>query len=408
MPVWRSGRGGSASGDIVRVLLLGTGMQGRAALRDLVESPLVTEIVAADCDSATLEGYVRARGWGSKVRCVQLDAASSGELAQVMSGGHDVAIDLLPVAFVDRVAAECVRHGVHVVNTMYVSPDVRALAGQAEAKGVAILPEFGMDPGIDLVLLGEAVRGFDEVTDVLSYGAGIPEPAAADNPLKYKVSWTFDGVLQAYHRGARVVRDGVVIDVGPDQQFLPEHVHEVVVDDVGRLEAYPNGDALRFLEPLGLDTSRLRNAGRFTLRYAGHCQFWRTLVALHLLDDEPVDVDGVAVDRKRFLAAALEPQLRYAEGERDLAILRLDVAGTRGGRRRRVVYDLVDRRDLATGLTAMSRLVGFTASIGAQMLGSGAISRRGLLSPVVDVPWVPFARELASRGIRVVRRESEL
>ncbi|MEK7668464.1 MAG: saccharopine dehydrogenase C-terminal domain-containing protein, partial [Gemmatimonadota bacterium] len=347
-------------------------------------------------------------GFGAKVRCRPLDAAQRGALDALLADGADAVIDLLPVAFMGAVAAAAVRHGAHVVNTMYVSPEVRMLADEARSRGVAILPEFGMDPGIDLVLLGEAVRGFDEVTDVLSYGAGIPEPAAADNPLKYKVSWTFEGVLRAYHRGARVVRDGVAIDVGPDQQFLPEHVHVVEIEDVGRLEAYPNGDALRFLEPLGLDTSRLRNAGRFTLRYPGHCDFWRTIAVLHLLDDAPVTVDGVAVDRKRFLAAALEPQLRYAEGERDLAILKLDVAGTRGGRRQRVVYDLVDRRDLATGLTAMSRLVGFTASIGAQMLGSGAIPRRGLLSPVVDVPWAPFERELASRGIRVVRRESEL
>ncbi len=51
-----------------------------------------------------------------------------------------------------------------------------------------------MDPGIDLVLLGEAVRSLDHVEEIISYGAGFPEPEATDNPLKYKVTWTFEGV----------------------------------------------------------------------------------------------------------------------------------------------------------------------------------------------------------------------
>ena len=160
---------------------------------------------------------------------------------------------------------------------------------------------------------------------------------------------------------------------------------------------------LALLEPLGLDPSRLRNAGRFSMRYPGHSAFWRTFAGLHLLDDEPVNVDGVAVDRKRFVAAALEPHLQYAEGERDLAILRLVVAGRKAGKSHRVVYDVLDRKDLSTGLSAMSRLVGFTVSIGAQMLATGRIAKRGLLSPVTDVPWAPLAWELAQRGIRVQR-----
>jgi saccharopine dehydrogenase-like NADP-dependent oxidoreductase len=381
-------------------------MQGRAALHDLAASPVVTAITAADRGIVALELYAAARGFGGRVRCRQVDAAHPKALDDLVAEGFDVVVDLLPVALMGRVAAAAVRRGAHLVNTMYVSPEVRALAGEAEARGVTILPEFGMDPGIDLVLLGEAVRGFEEVTDVLSYGSGIPEPAAADNPLRYKVSWTLEGVLRSYHRGARVVRDGALVQVGPAEQFLPEHVHEVVVEGVGLLEAYPNGDALQFLEPLGLDTTRLRNAGRFTLRYPGHCQFWRTMVALHLLDDEPVEVDGTEVDRKRFLAAALEPHLQYGEGERDLGILRLEVAGTREGKRQRVVFDVLDRKDLATGLSAMSRLVGFTASIGAQLIGTGQLAKRGLLSPVTDVPWAPLALELEKRGITVTRTVS--
>lgn len=58
-------------------------------------------------------------------------------------------------------------------------------------------------------------------------------------------------------------------------------------------------------------------------------------------------------------------------------------------------------RDLDIGLTAMSRTVGFTASIGAQMIATGKIAQVGLLSPVRDVPFDLFAIELRRRGIQV-------
>jgi saccharopine dehydrogenase-like NADP-dependent oxidoreductase len=53
----------------------------------------------------------------------------------------------------------------------------------------------------------------------------------------------------------------------------------------------------------------------------------------------------------------------------------------------------------------MGRTVGFTASIGAQMIASGRIAKRGVLSPLGDVPYEAFTRELRKRVIEV-RSES--
>lgn len=141
--------------------------------------------------------------------------------------------------------------------------------------------------------------------------------------------------------------------------------------------------------------------GRYVLRWPGHCAFWKTLVDLHFLDDEPVMVDGMAVDRKRFLAGLIEPQIQYGADERDVVVVRIEVAGRKDGERRRIIYQVIDWRDLETGFTAMNRTVGYTASIGAQMIGTGKIAERGVLSPVNDIPYQPFAQELAKRDIRI-------
>jgi lysine 6-dehydrogenase len=385
----------------MNVLILGAGMQARGAVHDLVASDAVTSVVVADRDPAALDALAASAGLGAKLPRVSLDANDPNALEAVVSRGFDVVLDLLPVPLAPAVAQAAVRAGAHLVNTNYPTPEMVALAPEAEGRNVAILPEMGMDPGIDLVLLGDAVRSLDKVTELLAYGSGIPEPGADDNPLRYKVSWTFEGVLRTYHRPARLVREGRVVEVGPGEQLLPEHVHEVEIEGLGSLEAYPTADVLGHVRELEIDVAGIRRAGRYSMRWPGHVAFWRPVIELGLLDDEPVVVDGREVDRRGFLAAALEPRLRYAGGERDLAILRIEVAGERDGRRQRIVHEVIDRMDLDTGLSAMSRLVGFTAGTAVEMLGTGVITKRGLLSPTVDVPCAPFLDALTRKGITV-------
>lgn len=385
----------------MRVLLLGTGMQGRAALYDLARSDDVAEIIAADGDIDALRAHLGEMDYGHKVRPEPLDAADPDSLGRMFARRPDVAIDLLPVSFSDDVAETAVAHGVHLVNTIYPTPYLRSLAAEAQTRGVTLLPEFGLDPGIDLIMLGQAAREVDSIEGVKSYGAGIPEMAAADNPIKYKITWTFHGVLASYRREARLIRDGQMLEIDGRRIFYPEHLHDLAIEGVGQLEAYPNGDALPYLGVLGLDADQVEHMGRYSLRYPGHSRFWRALVDLDLLEDEPVWLDDLAVDRKRFLAAAMAPGLQLGPDERDIVILRVDLWGKKDGRPARVVYQLIDRRDLETGFTAMNRTVGFTASIGAQLIGRGIIDKRGLLSPVTDAPYAVAVAELAKRDIHI-------
>jgi saccharopine dehydrogenase-like NADP-dependent oxidoreductase len=388
----------------MRVLLLGVGMQGKAALFDLAANPLVDEIIAADIDLEGLKSFVAAMNLGDKVHCEHLDAEDESRLGDLMSRDVQVAIDLLPIQFTARAAAAAIEAGVHLVNTMSVTPEIAALDEGAQAKEITILPAFGFDPGIDLLLLGKAVKEFDSLDEIRSYGSGIPEAAAADNPLRYKVTWTFDGVLFSYSRPGHMILGGEVVVVPGNALFHPDNIHEIEMEEFGNLEAFPSGDALAYAQQGGIDVTGLRELGRYTLRWPGHCAFWRTMVEMHLLDDEPVLVDGASVDRKRFLAAAMEPHLQLGPQERDLAILRVEAVGMKNGEKTRGVYQLIDRRDLETGFTAMSRTVGFTASIGAILVGTGQIATRGILSPVKDVPIDLVMKELADRGVRITEK----
>jgi len=392
----------------MKILLLGVGLQGKAALHDLVKSKNVTEIVAADWDFDALRSYIEGRNYGPKVSCKHVDVTNAESLAGLMAQRSDVVIDLLPKAYHNIIATAAVEHGIHLVNTSYTTPEMKALADNAEARGVTILPEFGMDPGIDLVLLGEAVRSLDSLEDIITYGAGFPEAQAAGNPLKYKVTWTFEGVLLSYRRAGKVIREGAIIEFDGTEMFDPEHTHEIELDGFGRLEAFPNGDAVKYAKLLGIEISGLHNLGRYVLRWPGHCAFWKTLVDLHFLDDEPLMVAGTAVDRKKFLVSLLEPQIQYNDDEQDVVVVRIDVTGSKDGQKKRLTFQSIDYRELETGFTSMSRTVGFTASIGAQMIGNGVITKRGLLSPVNDIHYETFVHELHKRGISITLNSTNL
>jgi saccharopine dehydrogenase-like NADP-dependent oxidoreductase len=104
----------------------------------------------------------------------------------------------------------------------------------------------------------------------------------------------------------------------------------------------------------------------------------------------------------------LEPQLQLSKDERDIALIRVDASGIKDGKKKRIIYQLIDKRDLTTGFTAMTRTVGFSISVGAQMILRGDIKKRGVLSPAKDVPFNIFIEELEKRGLKLGRSVEEL
>ena len=387
----------------MKALVLGIGLQGKAVVHDLDKSSLITEIVAADTELAEAERYLM-RSDVKKAKAAVFDASDENQLKRIISETNpDVVICMLPASFGYATAKAAIAAGKPFVSTSYTG-QIAELAEKAKQKEIAVLPEMGLDPGIDLILGKMAIEALDEIHGLYSYGSGVPEPPCADdNPLKYKITWTFDGVLLSYKRPARLLKDGKTISIAPEDIFKKENLHMVDIPDLGRMEAYPNGDAISFIKAFGLN-HRVTHMGRFAMRWPGHCDFWRIMSTMGFLDDQPVLIDGIEVSPFKFVSAHLSPYLQYQKNERDVVILRIHAWGLKHGRQTNVIYDLVDYRDLETGFFAMNRTVGFTASIAAQMLLDGTITETGILSPIRHVPSLPFIDELKKRNIEIIQR----
>ena len=375
-------------------VLGGLGLQGRAAIADLVASG-VEEVVCVDTAS---DGAARLAGLTdlARVRFVVPEGAIGPALASVLADA-DAVIDLLPQPLMREAVQAAIATRTPLVTTNY-GKAIADLAPEAEQAGVSIMTECGLDPGIDLVLYARAARQFDTIIAIDSYCGGIPEPKAMAKPLCYKVSWNFDMVLVSQNRDSVMIEDGKRVAVPAARQHDSHFIHEIEVAGLGRLEAFPNGDALHYVEMLPA-AKGLQRSGRYTLRWPGWSAFWAPLKELGFLSEDKVS--GTTVSPREFLGRLLGPQLQYGPGEKDLCVMRNVFSGLEGGRAKTVTSDLIIERDLASGLFGMSLGVGYPASIVARMLARGDITKPGLLNPLLHVPDGRFFDELSRRGIQV-------
>jgi saccharopine dehydrogenase-like NADP-dependent oxidoreductase len=384
-------------------VLGGLGLQGRAALLDLARSKRVQKVVCADY---CLKGWDKLSAITdvAKIEPVQVDGASIPALVSLLKQGFDAVIDLLPLPFMSNAFQAALETRVPLVSTNYGKP-IHHLHEPAQTAGVSLMPECGLDPGIDLVICGHAVRQFDELRVLNSYCGGIPEKKACTNPLNYKISWNFDMVLRSQKRASVFIRAGKKMEVPAEQQHETEMIHTIRFPGLGTMEAVPNGDAVFYTDLLGV-TAGIREAGRYALRWPGWCAFWRPLKRLGLLSDAPLQGLERAVTPHQFMVKLLEPQLQYREDEKDVVAMYNVFSGIKDGRSKSLKTSLVIERDLKSGLYGMSLGVGFPASIVAQMIACGEIRQKGVLNPALHVPYAPFMAALADRGI-VVTEEVE-
>jgi len=133
----------------MKVLVLGgCGIQGRAALYDLSRNPSVSQVTCADIQPDLIHSFDFLDT--ARILPVGLDANDPDALASIMDNDFDVVLDFLPPQCIRAVAETAITIGVQLVNTNYAY-DILDLDKKAKEKGIAIIPECGLDPGIELL-----------------------------------------------------------------------------------------------------------------------------------------------------------------------------------------------------------------------------------------------------------------
>jgi len=245
------------------------------------------------------------------------------------------------------------------------------------------------------ILAAEGIRRLDSVDAVRLYVGGLPQ--APKPPLNYNIVYSLEGVLDYYTTPSWVLRDGTPVMV----EALSEIESVEFPDPVGRLEAFHTAGGISTM-PWDF-SERIPTMEYKTLRYPGHADIMRAIRELGLLDLDPIAVDGTTVRPRDVFVALVNPKLRRPDVE-DLVALKVMVEGTKGGAPKTVTFELVDYFDGEHGISAMERTTGYSLSITGQMQAGGRVDRFGVTTAWEGMPFEPYVKALAKRGIRIQER----
>ncbi len=359
---------------------------GQGAVHDLVAQADVEEVTVADVDGS------RARSFAErypKVRPVQIDVSDRRAVVELMRG-HAAAISCVNYWLNEALARAALDAGTHFCdlggNNDVVAAEL-ALDAAARARGINIVPDCGLAPGMVAVLAAHGAKHFEELDEIHIRVGGLPQNPKP--PLDYQLVFAVEGLLNEYVERARVIRGGKIAYV----DSMTELEELEFVPPFGRMEAFQTSGGTSTLPETFL--GRVKELDYKTIRYPGHCARFKTMMDLGLFSSEPVDVDGVRVVPRRLFGEMLVRSLPHDEP--DVVLVRLEFRG--GGKRR--TYDIIDRYDEATGLSAMMRTTAFPAAIVALMMARGQTTARGALPQERCIPPDLFMQELAQRDILV-------
>jgi len=384
----------------MKVVVLGAGLMGKEAARDLVESAIVEKVFLADVQLDQVEAF-KSKLKSDKLEAVRLDANDDEQLKDIMSKG-DVVINALFYSFNEKVARTAVQVGVHSVDLGgHIGGATDAVLGlheEAVKKGVTLIPDLGVAPGMINILSGYGASKLDEVKSIKLYVGGIPVNPVG--PLKYNIVFSLDGVFDHYTDTSRVVRDGVLHEI-PSLTGI-ESIH---FDEFGELEAFHTSGGTSTLTGTFPHVETLEYK---TIRYPGHAEKFKVLVDLGLTDKGTfVELDGRKISTREVLKAALTPGLLLGE-KQDAVLLRVIVSGLKNSEEVTYEYELVTKKDMDHQVTAMARATANTISVVAQMIGNGEITKRGVYPPEQIVPGDAYIEEMKKRGVHIIETTLEL
>src|SRR6056297_2427029 len=235
-----------------QILILGAGLSATSLINYLLEHAETEDwkIRLGDIDeslaASKINGHPRGESFG-------FDVNNEKQIAQEVNA-CDIAVSLLPASFHPLIARACVDLNKHMVTASYVSDEMKALDKEAKEKGLTLLNELGVDPGIDHM---SAMRVIDKIRDeggklqvFKSSTGGLIAPEYDNNPWNYKFTWNPRNVVLAGQATACFIRNGRYKYIPYHQLFKRTETTSVL--DFGEFEVYPNRDSLSYREIYGL------------------------------------------------------------------------------------------------------------------------------------------------------------
>ena len=429
-----------------QVLILGAGLVVKPMVEFLLENNFRLTVATTTKEKA--DRMIKGHPNGSSLRW----SSDETETLEKLVKEHDITVSFLPYRYHPLAARICVKCKKPLVTTSYVQPEMKALDEAAKKAGILLLNEVGLDPGIDhmtAMKVIDYIHGKNgKVEEFYSLCGALPAPEAADNPLRYKFSWSPKGVVLASRNSALYLKKGKEVTVASENLFKDRFSFDF--PGLGELEVYPNRDSISYIGIYGIPEAA--TVFRGTFRYRGWCETLDVMKSLNMLDDAVKDyshmsyaeflAEKAGIDSRNlranisdkmkwdensaplrsleFLGFFSDEKLNYAstspfeitasrmisrmslsENDRDVVMMQhIFLASYPGGKKEVIKSSMLDYGSPSTN-TAVARTVALPASIAVKLILNKEIKLSGVYRPVVPEIYVPVLKELSRLGIEM-------
>jgi len=373
----------------------------------------------------------------------------------------DVVVSMLPPSMHIDVAKDCVALGKHMVTASYVSDEMTALHEEAKSRGVVLLNEIGVDPGLDHLSCMEIIDRIQSAGGVLtsfeSFTGGLVAPEYDNNPWNYKFTWNPRNVVLAGQGVVKFIQEG-------KYKYIPYHkvfnrIEKININGYGVFEGYANRDSLKYREVYGLND--IPTLYRGTLRRPGFCRAWDLFVQLGATDDSYTMENTETMTNREFINSfvfyhpgdSVKLKVAYHMGigiesdeleklnwlglfsdeviglkdatpaqilqhilekkwclepdDKDMIVMMHRIFYTQDGQSKQLRSELVVKGDDSM-YTAMAKTVGLPLGIATKHIVNGVINSPGVLLPITKEIYGPTLKELSEHGIEFVEKEVEV
>jgi len=379
----------------MRILVLGgAGAMAEVIERDLLESG--AEVIVADRDPKRVEQRVKLLK-SRKVTGKVVDIKAKDFVRQLKSAKADVLINSTWYELNMIVMPAAIEAGLHYIDLgglYWKTLEQRKLQKQAKAAGVICILGMGSTPGIMNVLAAHGAQHFDTIRKIELRCAGAVLERVL--PSKYFVPpYAIKTVIDEVLMPPPVLRNGKIVMEKPIGTPLSLQFDK----PIGKVTGYYTIHSEVATMP---EVFRNKGLKEIDFAYAYDPELIKIITALSrigMTSKEKLKIDGCEISPYDFLAEVDKRIPRPEKDTRDIEVLRVDLWGTYKGKKRFVRVE--DIAHYLWNKSAGSVETGVPASIIAQWIAAGKISKPGVWAPEEIVDPLPFFRELKKRKIDV-------
>lgn len=339
------------------IAVLGAGMVGSAIAADLSVHHQVTAIDQSQPHLTQLQNRF------PQLLIQPVDLARA-DLTSLLAP-FDLVITAVPGFMGYKLLEQVINAGKNVVDISFFPEDALQLHELARQKGVTVITDCGVAPGMSNLILGY----YDRLMNIQSFSCYVGGlPVQRQPPFQYKAPFSPVDVIQEYLRPARLVENGQLVTrpAMSDREMIS-------FEQVGTLEAF-NTDGLRSLVHT---MSHIPHLKEKTLRYPGHIDLIIALNQAGFFDEKPITIGQQQVAPLDVTTALLLHQWKLLPGEAEFTVMKVQLSD----HTQEITYSLLDYYDPASGFSSMARTTGYTCTAAAELILQGLFTEKGVFPP---------------------------